>query len=232
MNPTWVQWVFSVACLTVGVHFAVALITRWSQPAEGRRGAAGIEYELSHLGMALGMAAMFAPPADPVPRPVWVAVFGVAAAWFASRALRAGSRTRVVEYHLVGNLAMLFMLVASHHHHGAAGAPGGPVAPGHEGHAGAGSGGLLDGPLGTVLSVVLIGYFAVHAVRSLLVFAAAGSTRSQAPAATPLGPEVAGGAAVGVVTRGRVVERLRVEAGCHVVMNVAMTVMFGMMLWP
>lgn len=238
MGPVWVQWIFSVACIAVGGYFATVLITQRGEFREALGGSpAGAEYQLSHLVMALGMAAMFAPVGDPLPRLVWVVVFGMSAAWFASGALRAGLRADATGYHLVAHLAMLFMLVSPHHHHGAAGSTGGPGGSGHEGHTSAASGGWLEGPLGTVLTVVLAGYFAVYAARSLLRLIAAGPTPPSPPLAEPTvprltGPGLTGPGAVAVATGRRSREYPRVQAGCHGVMNVAMTVMFGLMLWP
>jgi len=189
MGPVWVQWIFSVACLAVGGYLATLSITRRGVLRDGLR-APDAEYELSHLGMALGMAAMFAPGDDPVPPPVWVVVFGLSAAWFASRALGADLRAgtawhhEAIGYHLVANLAMLFMLISPHHHHETAGTPGGQGRAVHDGHTSAAGGGWLEGPLGTVLTVVLAGYFALHVMRSVLLLVV-GSTRSGSPHGEP-----------------------------------------------
>ncbi|MGH3886388.1 MAG: DUF5134 domain-containing protein, partial [Pseudonocardiaceae bacterium] len=170
----WVNWIFFVACSAVVGYYVAALIPPQRGPRDGAGGRWDGGYELSHLGMALGMVAMFSPLGDPVPRLAWLAVFGVAAAWFAACLLHAGTPTADhpntladsgAHHHLVANLAMLFMVAGGHSRHGADGAAGGPVGPGHEGHsAAAGGTGWIEGPIGTVLIVVLAGYFAVHTV--------------------------------------------------------------------
>ncbi|MGH3942200.1 MAG: DUF5134 domain-containing protein [Pseudonocardiaceae bacterium] len=237
----WVRWIFSVACLAVAVYHLAALITPsraargdTSGPAraEGQRG-----YELSHLAMALGMAAMFSPFGDPIPPLAWSIIFGMAAAWFAACALRAGtpaagtSTSGVAQHHLVANLAMLFMVVGGHQH-GAGGEEAGGVAAegatassggaGHEGHLGGVGGEWMAGPLGVVLTVGLAGYFAVHAVRSI---------RTLVSARIP-GPQMssAGSGPVTVVVARSATTGTRVRAASHVVMWTAMTVMFGLML--
>ncbi|MGH3930213.1 MAG: hypothetical protein ACRDTF_09580, partial [Pseudonocardiaceae bacterium] len=75
----WVRWILSVACLAVAAYHVAALITHSRAPLDSPSGpyrAAGQQrhepgYELSHLAMALGMAAMFSPLGDPVPPLVW-----------------------------------------------------------------------------------------------------------------------------------------------------------------
>ncbi len=231
--PMWAKWAFSVACLAVAGYYTTALIAHRVGPRDGAGGRLSGGYELSHLGMALGMAAMFSPLGDPVPRPVWLIVFGIAAAWFAACLLQAGAPADdgasapaddAAHHHLVANLAMLFMVASDHRHHGAAGAAGGPGGSGHEGHAAAAGGtGLLEGPIGTVLTVVLAGYFAVHTVRSLRVLFRAATQAEPTPRA----------AAAGIGLVATVVARSateRVQAACHVVMGTAMVVMFGLML--
>jgi hypothetical protein len=172
--------------------------------------------------MALGMAAMFSPFGAPAPRLLWIIVFAMCAAWFAARAVRTGLGANATTHHLVANLAMLFMLRTGHHH----GTAGSANLAGHEGHlSAAGGSGLLAGPIGTVLTVLLLGYFALHAGRSLRAL-----VNPPAPGAAP--GEPAGTGPVGVVTARREREQSRLAAGCHVVMGTAMAVMFGLMLLP
>lgn len=230
----WVQWIFSVACLGAGGYHAAASIARRREPRTGAGTLPGSAYDLSHLAMALGMAAMFSPVGDPVPRWAWVIVFGLSAAWFASWALRDGLAADglgadTTAHHLVAHLAMLFMLMTPHHQ-AAAGAAGGQ---GHEGHTGAAGGsGLLawsigTGPVGTVLALVLAGYFVVHTVRSLRALFA---TPLFANRNTPQ-PEPAGTGSVAVVAAWRgAPQKPRMAAACHGVMGIAMTVMLGLML--
>lgn len=227
MSPVWVGLTFSVACLAVSGYYAAVLIA-YSVGTPGSAGSRrGGGYELSHLGMALGMAAMFSPLGDPVPRLVWLIVFGIAAAWYAACLLHAGRATdntdNIARHHLVANLAMLFMVASNNHgQHSAGGAAGGPVSSGHEGHtAAAGGAGWLEGPIGTVLIVVLAGYFAVHTMRSLRALF---GTRAQS---TPQGDATGIGLVATVVARSGTE---RVQTACHLVMGTAMVVMFGLML--
>jgi hypothetical protein len=101
--------------------------------------------EASHAAMGVGMAAMFSPLGDPVPRLMWTAVFAVCAGWFTVLLLR--RREAAARHHVVGSAAMLFMIGAGTH-------------AGHDAPAG-GFG------LGSVAAIVLAGYFAWHALGCL-----------------------------------------------------------------
>jgi hypothetical protein len=89
--------------------------------------------------MGIGMAAMFVPAADPVPRLVWVGVFLVVAAWFAAAIIRTGSLLGDCGHHLIGAVAMLYMLLGGaatsgavdhgHAHHGDSGDAAAPMLP-------------------------------------------------------------------------------------------------------
>lgn len=111
------------------------------------------------------------------------------------------------------------------------GAAGGDLGSGHEGHAAAAGGtglggtGWIEGPNGTVLTVVLAGYFACHTVRSLRVLFSVATQAEPAPQAIAAGN---GPVAVAVAVAPRGMEQL--QAACHVVMGTAMVVMFGLML--
>lgn len=265
----WVRWIFSVACLGVAVYHAAALITHsWAPRSWAPRDGAGGPYrawrpwrheqgyELSHLAMALGMAAMFAPFGDPIPPLVWSIVFGMAAAWFAACLLRVGApaegaaddqlrRHQFGQHHLVVNLAMLFMVIGGHQH-GTGGVQsgdvaGGSVVAGHEGHIAGVGGGWIHGPIGVVLIVVLAGYFALHTVRSLRVLFSAPTPSAPIPEVPASGTPAPGqqapsdgdapgtGPVTMVVARGAATQS-RVQVVSHVVMGTAMTVMFGLML--
>lgn len=142
MPMAWLSVIFCVICLIVGALHLVRMVVRRSN----------LVAEASHAAMGLGMAAMFAPPLDPVPAPVWVAAFGASAAWFAPVALR--RRCPEARHHVVASGAMLFMLLAGHSH-----APGSAGAA-HSGHLGSGAVGLAS-----VVALALVGYFAWHVLR-------------------------------------------------------------------
>src|SRR5690606_25947342 len=68
----WVLGLVSIACLGGGlVHLARVVVVRSRIPGE-----------LCHAAMAVGMAAMFSPLGDPLPRPVWTVVFALGLVWF------------------------------------------------------------------------------------------------------------------------------------------------------
>lgn len=234
MGPLWVQWIFFAACMTVASYYAAAVVTRLGGNWHSGAHPASLGYPLSHLAMALGMAAMFAPIGNPLPRLVWLVIFGAAAAWFATQTLRTAVRTDATGHHLVANLAMLFMVLLPHSDtahlsvatpttpgHGTHSTAADPAHAGHQATTGALGDTWFEGPIGTVLIVVLIAYFAVYAVRSMLVLAAVAAPRAGAAVST--------GVAMEVDAR-RTWGQPRIDALSHVVMGVAMAVMFGLML--
>lgn len=187
---TWLGIPLGVACLAVG-------LLHLGMPAARR---ASVTASAPHALMGLGMAAMFVPPADPLPQLVWVAAFALVAAWFGAEALRAGSLLGAAGHHVVGAAAMLFMLLGGHDH-GSAPA-GGAVDPEHAHHAAAGGSG--PGLLVTALALAFAAWFVADTVRAL--------TRTPVPA---------GGPAVGVPRA----EGLGGVGVAHLAMNVAMAVM-------
>jgi hypothetical protein len=191
----WLSGGLAVACLVVGLLHLVRLAVR-------RRDAA---VELSHAAMGLGMAAMFSPLGDPLPRPLWTAVFVLCAAWFAAAVLRSGSLAGDGPHHVVGSGAMLFMLAAGH-------AAPGDAASAHAGHAAhGGAAGTLG--LASVAALVLAAYFAWHALRC------ADRCRRPDPADGPAPPP---GGAVALAWSPAAP---RIAVGAHLVMSVAMVVM-------
>jgi hypothetical protein len=132
----------AVTCLGLAIgHVARAVV-----PLGGRACAGG------HAAMALGMAAMWLPVADPLPTAGWAAVFVLLGAWFGSATLRAGSLSGELGHLVVGSAAMVFMLLA-HAPMAAADAAGG----GHGHHGGAGPG--ASGPLVVAVALVLGAWF-------------------------------------------------------------------------
>lgn len=162
--------------------------------------------ELSHAAVGVGMAAMFSPFGDPVPAPVWIAVFVLCGAWFAAAALRSTYRRTDdradAVHHVIGSGAMLFMLLGAH---GRGVADTGAVHAAQVGHGGGPDGGF---GLASLVSIVLAGYFAWHVLRCVDRLWAV--------------PVPAAGA---VRVRTAVLRDARVLAAAHVVMAVAMTVM-------
>jgi hypothetical protein len=197
----WMSGALAVVCLAVGVFHLARLAVR-------RR---DVDSEAAHGVMGLGMAAMFSPLGDPVPGPVWTAVFLLSAAWFGAALLRTRAFGGDAAHHVVSSGAMLFMLVAGH---AAPAADGGA----HAGHAAPGSG--ATGVLGfaSVVALGLTAYFTWHALRC-----AERCRRSSTPAEQDA-PSAADGAAV---LRAPVASLTapQVAAVAHLLMAASMAVM-------
>jgi hypothetical protein len=200
----WLHGVLAALCLAIGGLHVVRV-------ARLRRGRV---LEAAYAGMALGMAGMFSPIGDPVPTPVWVALFLLCGAWFGGLLLRVrspGALDGEALHVLVGSAAMLFMLGADHQ----AGAANG----GHPAHAGGAPG---TAGIGSAVALVFAAYFVLHLLRCADRLQAA---RLGAPAAVgaPPGPPAAVATAV----------RSSVRAPCsvtgpalaHVLMTATMAVM-------
>lgn len=135
---TALAWLLVVGCLAVvGLHLLRLVVVR-----------ADPQGEASHAAMGVGMAAMFSPVGDPVPSPVWIALFALCGAWAGAAALRtpAGPLRSEAVHHVVGGGAMVFMLSVGH---GDAPAPA------------------------SVAAIVLAGYFGWHVLRCSDRFGAA-----------------------------------------------------------
>lgn len=198
----WLGVPFGLVCVLVGASHAGMFLT----------GRSGLAPAAANAVMGLGMAAMFVPAADPLPRPVWVAAFLVVAAWSAAACFRARSLAGDAGHHTIGAVAMLVML--SEHAHGAVGAPG-AVDPGHAHHGGGASAG--EPLLQSAVALALAAWFLADIARRLV--------RASTDLA-PVGvPEAAG---AGTAARGPAWRRpvtVRRDAAPHLVMSAAMTVM-------
>jgi hypothetical protein len=144
----WGSGVLAMACLAVGVLHLVRL-------AVVRRDVVG---EVSHVAMALGMAAVASPFGNPVPEPVWTMVFVVIASWFALLVVRSRGFGGERGHHVVGSVAMLFMLAVEH---GSASSAGGHTAD--TGGASHGSGSVVV--FASAVAIALAGYFSWHTLR-------------------------------------------------------------------
>lgn len=152
MGNLVVDVALAVTCLAIGLlHLQLAS----GQLAESA----------AHAVMGLGMAAMFVPAADPIPRPVWLAVFVALGAWAAVAAVRERSLVGPAGHHLVGAAAMVFM-VLSHVH---------PVH--HEGVA------PSSGGLALLLAVLALAFTAWFVADIARILAAPATPRGAAPAA-------------------------------------------------
>lgn len=145
-----------MGCLIVGILHLHQLLTV----------STGRVWEASSAAAAIGMAAMFSPLGDPVPAPVWIAVFGGCAAWVGVLAVRDRAITGHAGHHLLCSAAMLFMLLGHRLHGGGLG-------------------------IVSVVALVAAGYFAWHGLRCVDNYRAAGSHPSRTVAGAHLATTVA-----------------------------------------
>jgi hypothetical protein len=113
-EPAWLADLVAVVVLITAAYCLgrVAVSLAWRRPTD-------LDVDLIHGVMGIGMAAMLVPSLSPVPNVTWAWVFGVAAAWFVWRIVAvfgsAGtSRIAEVHYlpHFVMAVAMIYMGVA------------------------------------------------------------------------------------------------------------------------
>jgi hypothetical protein len=155
---TWFNALLAAVSLGLGLLHLVRLAT-------ARRDGRSVIGEASHAAMGFGMAAMFSPLGDPLPAAVWIAVFGLSAAWFAASVLRTGVEADDAGHHVVCGVAMLFMLGIGLQAEAAGGGA-------HAHHGGGGSGAWAS-----FVAIGLAGYFAWHVMRCGDRFAAARRSR-------------------------------------------------------
>ncbi len=183
----WLPTALCVACLAAAaVHLARLVLLRTDRSTDQPG-------EAAHVVMGVGMAAMFAPSADPVPAPAWVALFAVVGLWFGAVAVRAGDWAGSATHHAIGGVAMLLMLLGGHDHAAAA-------AGEHAGHAAHG-GSVAGFGWTTVASVLLAGYFVWHLWRVLDARSTNPPLDAEPAAAT--GPTATPGGPVATVVRAR-----------------------------
>ena len=119
MIPAWLLDIFAAVMLgVVGLSATRLAVARpWRQRA---RRVALADVDVAHLLLALGMAGMLTPSLTILPDDAWAVIFGVLAAWFASRVVldarvsgvRALSGGHCAP-HLIHATAMLYMVLAS-----------------------------------------------------------------------------------------------------------------------
>jgi hypothetical protein len=216
----WVSGVFAAVFAGMALFFVVRLLASrrdasgggWSTDPSSTDTSA----DASHGVMSLGMAAMFWPWGNPVPALYWQVLFGVAAAWFAARLLRRGARSVTIPqpergrdadlHHVLGSVAMVYMLAAVPAGHGVA----------HSMHMSGISGPGIELP---ALAWAFVGYFLVSAVwlGARLVEPVRTAAVRRAGAVLPGGQR-------GVVTSPHLV------GSCRVVMGIGMSYMLVTML--
>ncbi len=153
--PPWLAAVLAAVMIVIALYSASRLAISRLRRRETEFDADGV-----HVFMGVAMAGMFMPRLSLLPAAAWEAVFGIAAAWFAWRAIRtrrgstgAGWQSRHPVPHLVECVAMLYMFLAVPGSR-PAGSAAGMSMPGMGGPAGA----AWNLPLATVLALFMVGY--------------------------------------------------------------------------
>jgi hypothetical protein len=182
-GPSWLAGTFAAVMILTAAYSA-------SRLAISRRRGQATEFDADalHAVMGTAMAGMLVPRLNVLPDRVWLAVFGVAAAWFGWHALRAaglglsgGSRCRFPVPHLIECVAMLYMLLPLH---GLPARGGAPVAMAGMGTS-AGPAGFPA--LAIVLALFMLGYIVWTTDRlTALARARAGGDRDSLPSAPAL----------------------------------------------
>jgi len=190
-GPSWLAITFAAVVILAGAYSASRLaISR----LRGR--ATEFDADALHAVMGAAMAGMLVPRLSVLPDGAWMAVFGVAAAWFGWRTVRtrgpaavAISPSRHPAPHLIECAAMLYMLL--------------PVRGSHPAHGGAGVAmagmGASAGPSGSfpalaiVLALFMLGYMVwttdrlASLIRARIAAAGPGRNRCRrSPAAVPV----------------------------------------------
>jgi hypothetical protein len=113
-GPSWLAAGFAAVMIVTALYCAgrLAASRLWRRETE-------VDADAVHVLMGVAMAGMFLPRLSPLPGGAWEAVFGVAAAWFAVRAIRGLRGTATCRWrcshpvpHLVESAAMIYMLAA------------------------------------------------------------------------------------------------------------------------
>ena len=121
-GPVAMRWLVAAVFLVVALYCLTRVVIGASlrpAPEPGGHGA-GRDVDVTHVVVGVGMAAMFSPVPDPVPRPLWTAIFIAAAVWFAARMVRDWPRLRDAApggrawhwHHVIEPLAMAYMVWA------------------------------------------------------------------------------------------------------------------------
>jgi hypothetical protein len=193
-GPSWLAVTFAAVVVLAGAYSASRLAI-----SSLRGQATEFDADALHAVMGAAMAGMLVPRLNVLPAGVWVAVFGMGAAWFGWHAVRAWS-LRVVSHsqarfpvpHLIECVAMLYMLLPLHGSrptHAGAG-----MAMAGMGASAARAGGFPA--LAVVLALFMVGYI-VWTTDRLASLARASATP---PLAGEVAPPHGAGGAVGTVS--------------------------------
>lgn len=181
LGTAWIDGLLGLVSLLAGGYHVALLLS----------GRSGFAPGIAHAVMGFGMAAMFVPAADPLPRMLWVAVFGAVAVWFGAAGLRTGTLLGAAGHHAVGAGAMLAMVLQGHSLGSVAAAAPGGLEPEHAHHGGAGAPPSL---VMTGIALAFVAWFVADVARLLLPY---GGTGAIVPVPEPVGsgPAVRGVAA-------------------------------------
>jgi uncharacterized protein DUF5134 len=181
-GPSWLAWSFAAVMILTAAYSASRLAF---SRLRGR--ATEFDADALHAVMGTAMAGMLAPRLNVLPDGVWMAVFGIGAAWFGWHTVRArGARTsgspvgRFPVPHLIECVAMLYMLLPWHGSRPAAGGAGMAMAGMAASAAPAGS----FPALAVVLALFMLGYI-VWTTDRLAALARARTTPALARTAMP-----------------------------------------------
>jgi hypothetical protein len=131
-GPSWLAGAFAAVVILAGAYSAsrLAISLRRGRATES-------DADALHAVMGAAMAGMLLPRLSVLPDGVWAVIFGIAAAWFGGRAVRArgfaaaGPPFRLPVPHLIECAAMLYMLLVHGRRPAMAmpgmGAPAGPA---------------------------------------------------------------------------------------------------------
>jgi uncharacterized protein DUF5134 len=154
-GPSWLAGTFAAVMILTAAYSASRLAV-----SRLRRQATEFDADALHAVMGAAMAGMLVPRLNVIPGSAWVAVFGIAAAWFGWHALPAAglgisgrSPCRFPVPHLIECVAMLYMLLAVHGSHAVRGGTSMPMAG-----MGASAGPVGFPALAAVLALFMLGY--------------------------------------------------------------------------
>ena len=176
-GPSWLAGVLAAVMILIAASSASRLAVSRLRGVATEADADGI-----HALMGTAMAGMLLPQLNPLPGSIWMAVFGIGAAWFGVSAIRARApawfswQCRFPVPHLIECVAMLYMLLSvrsAQHQAGAA-------MPGMSTSAGASAG---FPALSVVLALFMLGYLMWNTDR--LASLTRATPRSAAPARSP-----------------------------------------------
>lgn len=185
VGQPWLADTLAAGMLATAVYCAVRLAASHMCRRSTERDA-----DLMHVAMGVAMASMLVSRLNPLTGRLWAVAFGLATAWFGGRLVR-DSRRRLERQashhvpHLLGCVAMLYMLMA------APGAAGGRAAAPGAAMAGGGSPSAAAGvpALTAILAVSMLGCVVWLADR--LALSPAGAAAVQPPSRPILAPRVA-----------------------------------------